>query len=74
LAPLFVIRRRSYLILTTLAMPLIRWFGALCEKEPQVVFACMLGAIGILLPVTVVPMRRRMGFDTSQYDGVPAAQ
>jgi hypothetical protein len=32
----------------------------------------MLGGVALLLPVTVVPLRRRMGMDTSQYDGAPS--
>ena len=46
------------------------WLRNLTDKEPVVVFACLVGTFGLLLPVTVVPVRRAMGFDTSQYDGV----
>jgi len=49
-----------------------RWFKVLCEAEPQVVFSLAITALALVLPVTIVPMRRRMGMDTSQYDGLPA--
>jgi hypothetical protein len=45
------------------------WVKRLADQEPVVLFSLMLGCVGLLLPVTVVPARRAMGFDTMQYDG-----
>ena len=45
------------------------WLKRLADQEPVVVFSLMLGGIGIMLPVTVVPLRRSLGMNTSQYDG-----
>jgi len=39
------------------------------DREPVVVASCVLGAIGITLPLVVVPIRRSMGLPTDQYDG-----
>jgi hypothetical protein len=49
-----------------------RWTRRLAEQEPIVVFSFGLGLLAVLMPVTVIPIRRRLGMDTSQYDGVPA--
>ena len=48
------------------------WMRKLVDQEPVVVFSLMLGGLGILLPVTVVPARRAIGLDTTQYDGAQA--
>eukprot|EP00615_Pteridomonas_danica_P001896 CAMPEP_0114366864 /NCGR_PEP_ID=MMETSP0101-20121206/29628_1 /TAXON_ID=38822 ORGANISM="Pteridomonas danica, Strain PT" /NCGR_SAMPLE_ID=MMETSP0101 /ASSEMBLY_ACC=CAM_ASM_000211 /LENGTH=103 /DNA_ID=CAMNT_0001516203 /DNA_START=21 /DNA_END=332 /DNA_ORIENTATION=- len=48
------------------------WFKQFVDDEPVVAFSCFLGLLGFLLPVVVVPMRRNMGLDTSQYDGKEA--
>jgi hypothetical protein len=53
-------------------LALCRWIKKLVEDEPVVFFSCLLGFIGILMPVTVVPIRRRLGYVTSQYDGLPS--
>ena len=32
-------------------------------------FSLLVGAVAVLMPITVVPLRQSMGFDTSQYYG-----
>lgn len=41
----------------------------LAAQEPVVAFSLMVGAVAVLMPITVVPLRHSMGFDTSQYYG-----
>eukprot|EP00616_Rhizochromulina_sp_CCMP1243_P002632 CAMPEP_0118962678 /NCGR_PEP_ID=MMETSP1173-20130426/923_1 /TAXON_ID=1034831 /ORGANISM="Rhizochromulina marina cf, Strain CCMP1243" /LENGTH=109 /DNA_ID=CAMNT_0006910967 /DNA_START=200 /DNA_END=529 /DNA_ORIENTATION=+ len=45
------------------------WVRRLCDREPVVAFSMLLGGVALLLPITVVPLRRSMGMDVSQYDG-----
>ncbi|KAF1772231.1 hypothetical protein GQ600_5951 [Phytophthora cactorum] len=39
------------------------------DREPMVVISCAIGAVGVTLPLVVVPIRRSMGLPTDQYDG-----
>ncbi|OQS02579.1 ubiquitin family protein [Thraustotheca clavata] len=39
------------------------------DREPMVVASFALGAIGLSLPLVVVPIRRSLGYPTDQYDG-----
>ncbi len=39
------------------------------DREPVVVVSVFIGAVGISLPLWVVPMRRSLGYPTFQYDG-----
>ncbi|RHY94051.1 hypothetical protein DYB37_002161 [Aphanomyces astaci] len=39
------------------------------DREPVVVLATALGAVGVLAPLVVVPIRRSLGYPTDQYDG-----
>lgn len=39
------------------------------DREPMVVISCAIGAVGVTLPLVVVPIRRSLGFPTDQYDG-----
>ena len=44
-----------------------RTFLARCvDREPVVVLSCVLGGIGLGMPVVVPPMRRAMGLDAHQ--------
>eukprot|EP00620_Florenciella_sp_RCC1587_P020108 CAMPEP_0182556468 /NCGR_PEP_ID=MMETSP1324-20130603/722_1 /TAXON_ID=236786 /ORGANISM="Florenciella sp., Strain RCC1587" /LENGTH=116 /DNA_ID=CAMNT_0024768363 /DNA_START=103 /DNA_END=453 /DNA_ORIENTATION=+ len=45
------------------------WMRTLVDKEPVVAFSLLVGAVAVLMPITVVPLRQSMGFDTSQYYG-----
>ena len=42
---------------------------SLAAQEPVVAFSLLVGAVAVLMPITVVPLRQSMGFDTSQYYG-----
>lgn len=44
------------------------------DREPVVVASCFIGAVAVVLPLVVVPVRRSMGLPTDQYDGpkIPA--
>ncbi len=46
-----------------------RFFRFYMDREPVVVASFALGAVGLALPFTVVPIRRSMGLPTDQYDG-----
>ena len=41
------------------------------DREPVVALSVVLGGIGFLAPQIVPPIRRSMGYDTSQWDGRP---
>mmetsp|Transcript_28249 Transcript_28249/g.43458 ORF Transcript_28249/g.43458 Transcript_28249/m.43458 type:complete len:86 (+) Transcript_28249:165-422(+) len=45
------------------------WAKSFIHRQPIAAMSCALFGIGILLPLTVVPIRRRMGLPTNQYDG-----
>jgi hypothetical protein len=44
------------------------WAKSFIHRQPVAAFSCLLFGIGITLPVTVVPVRRALGFPTNQYD------
>ncbi|ETW08567.1 hypothetical protein H310_01119 [Aphanomyces invadans] len=39
------------------------------DREPVVVLSTVLGAVGVLSPLVIVPIRRNLGYPTDQYDG-----
>ena len=41
------------------------------DREPVVALSCVLGGIGFFAPQIIPPIRRSMGYDTSQWDGRP---
>jgi hypothetical protein len=43
------------------------WFKRMCHLHPVVGLASLLGGAGLLMPLTVVPIRRMMGLPTHQY-------
>ena len=43
------------------------WFKRMCHLHPVVGFAVCLGGAGLLMPLTVVPIRRAIGLPTHQY-------
>jgi len=43
------------------------------DREPVVAFAMVLGGLGFAAPQVIPPIRRSMGYDTSQYEGRPCA-
>jgi hypothetical protein len=44
------------------------WAKSFVHRQPVAAMACLLFAVGVTLPVTVVPIRRRLGLPTNQYD------
>jgi hypothetical protein len=44
------------------------WAKSFIHRQPVAAFSCLLFGVGVLLPVTVVPVRRALGFPTNQYD------
>ncbi|OQR98988.1 hypothetical protein ACHHYP_07357 [Achlya hypogyna] len=46
-----------------------KFFRYYMDREPVVVASFALGALGLSLPLTVVPLRRSLGYPTDQYDG-----
>ena len=43
------------------------------DREPVVAFSVLLGGIGFAAPIVVPPIRKSMGYDTSQFYGRPGA-
>ena len=41
------------------------------DREPVVAFSLLLGGIGFAAPQLIPPLRKSMGYDTSQYYGRP---
>jgi len=44
------------------------WVKSMIHRQPVVAMSLFLGCVGISLPIIVVPIRRRLGFPTNQYD------
>jgi len=44
------------------------WFRSIIHRQPIIAFSLAIGAAGILMPVTIVPIRRLLGLPTNQYD------
>eukprot|EP00531_Pseudo-nitzschia_arenysensis_P005477 CAMPEP_0116134940 /NCGR_PEP_ID=MMETSP0329-20121206/10927_1 /TAXON_ID=697910 /ORGANISM="Pseudo-nitzschia arenysensis, Strain B593" /LENGTH=88 /DNA_ID=CAMNT_0003629711 /DNA_START=196 /DNA_END=462 /DNA_ORIENTATION=- len=44
------------------------WARGFIHRQPIPAMSCFLFAVGVALPVTVVPIRRALGMPTNQYD------
>mmetsp|Transcript_352 Transcript_352/g.600 ORF Transcript_352/g.600 Transcript_352/m.600 type:complete len:84 (+) Transcript_352:82-333(+) len=44
------------------------WVKSFIHRQPVAAFSVALGCLGILLPLTVIPLRRKLGLPTNQYD------
>lgn len=44
------------------------WAKGFIHRQPIPAMSCLLFAVGVTLPVTVVPIRRALGMPTNQYD------
>ena len=44
------------------------WVKRFIHQQPVAAFSVGLGMFGILMPVVIVPLRRKLGFPTNQYD------
>lgn len=44
------------------------WVKSFIHRQPVAAFSVALGCVGVLMPLTVVPVRRMLGLPTNQYD------
>jgi hypothetical protein len=44
------------------------WAKSFIHRQPVAAMSCFLFGVGLMLPVTIVPLRRSLGFPTNQYD------
>ena len=44
------------------------WAKRLVHHQPVVALSCAFAGLGLLMPITIVPLRRSLGFPTNQYD------
>mmetsp|Transcript_23157 Transcript_23157/g.37562 ORF Transcript_23157/g.37562 Transcript_23157/m.37562 type:complete len:87 (-) Transcript_23157:307-567(-) len=44
------------------------WFRSFVHRQPIIAFSVTLAGLGVCLPLVVVPLRRRLGLPTNQYD------
>ena len=44
------------------------WLKKLAHQQPIVMGSALLCGVAIMLPLTVVPIRRSLGYPTNQYD------
>jgi hypothetical protein len=44
------------------------WFRATIHRHPIVAMSMVLASIAVTMPIIVVPIRRRLGYPTNQYD------
>jgi hypothetical protein len=44
------------------------WARSFIHRQPVAAMSCFLFGVGVVLPVTVIPMRRAIGLPTNQYD------
>ena len=44
------------------------WAKSFIHRQPVAAMSCFLFGVGLVLPVTIVPLRRTLGFPTNQYD------
>ena len=44
------------------------WYKSLIHRQPIIAFSMALGAVGLTMPLVIVPLRRALGMPTNQYD------
>lgn len=44
------------------------WMKGFIHRQPVCAMSIFLFSVGVALPVTVIPIRRALGFPTNQYD------
>ena len=44
------------------------WAKSFIHRHPVAAMSCFLFGVGVMMPVTVVPIRRSLGLPTNQYD------
>ena len=44
------------------------WVKSFIHRQPVAAFSVVIGTVGILMPVVVPPIRRKLGLPTNQYE------
>ena len=44
------------------------WFKSMIHRQPIIAFSVTIAAIGVCMPLVIVPLRRKLGMPTNQYD------
>ena len=44
------------------------WYKSLIHRQPIIAFSMTIAVIGISMPLVIVPIRKRLGLPTNQYD------
>mmetsp|Transcript_17818 Transcript_17818/g.25077 ORF Transcript_17818/g.25077 Transcript_17818/m.25077 type:complete len:86 (+) Transcript_17818:81-338(+) len=44
------------------------WVKSFIHRQPVAAMSCALAGIGLLAPIIIVPIRRKLGMPTNQYD------
>ena len=48
------------------------WVKSFIHRQPVAAFSVALGTVGVLMPIVIPPIRRKLGMATNQYDsGAP---
>ncbi len=45
------------------------WVKTFIHRQPVAAFSVALGCLAVAMPVVVVPLRRKLGLPTNQYEG-----
>ena len=46
------------------------WMKSFIHRQPVMALSVALGTAGVFMPIMIVPLRRRMGLPTNQYDAL----
>jgi hypothetical protein len=44
------------------------WYKSMIHRQPIIAFSLALATVGVTMPLVIVPIRRRLGLPTNQYD------
>ncbi|KAL7546882.1 hypothetical protein ACHAWF_010206 [Thalassiosira exigua] len=44
------------------------WFKSFVHRQPIIAFSVTLAGIGVCMPLVIVPLRRKLGLPTNQYE------
>ncbi|KAL3772894.1 hypothetical protein ACHAWO_009647 [Cyclotella atomus] len=44
------------------------WYKSMIHRQPILAFSMALGVVGMTMPLVIVPIRRKLGLPTNQYD------
>mmetsp|Transcript_10543 Transcript_10543/g.13337 ORF Transcript_10543/g.13337 Transcript_10543/m.13337 type:complete len:86 (-) Transcript_10543:213-470(-) len=45
------------------------WMKTFIHRQPVAAFSLGLGCVGLLMPIVIPPIRRKIGLPTNQYEG-----